>query len=492
MTSGCCSPRASSEFSLAIHCCSWRSTGWGHAAPASCLRSMRPWRPCWAGCCWVNPCRRLQLGASPWWPEGCLPSCSAIAATSTLEAVNGMLWVGVVIGLGAALGQAIGAIIARPLMQAGIDPFMASLLRIGVAAACLSALLLHPCLRSCSTRPSPSGLRPYNPLGFPGIGCWHDAAVVCALRRQDRHRLHDLVHNTGHHPAIAVVEDGAKASRRRMGRGGTGDGGHGVVVCGEGIDPWQNERVRRSGGHRRDFIQVVEDRNAALPCDSHIIVSTFPVTGQPQHRITEHEKAMGRGVQHLVIKRIPDSLPPCCLPNGKGNPFANHGHMALLEEGPRRDSSSFRLAAILPGSSPVPERYGPAIKIIIGFVVISFSCGKELRQLTMIRAIACNFVQSFGMLTKQRKQFLLDRLARDGRIVAKELSEELVLSEDTIRRDLRELSAKGSARTGAWRGLASLTDDRHPGCAPDIGNRRETSTRKLRCQVHRGWPIRLH
>jgi DeoR/GlpR family transcriptional regulator of sugar metabolism len=47
------------------------------------------------------------------------------------------------------------------------------------------------------------------------------------------------------------------------------------------------------------------------------------------------------------------------------------------------------------------------------------------------------------MLTKQRKQFLLDRLARDGRIVAKELSEELDLSEDTIRRDLRELAAEG-------------------------------------------------
>jgi DeoR/GlpR family transcriptional regulator of sugar metabolism len=47
------------------------------------------------------------------------------------------------------------------------------------------------------------------------------------------------------------------------------------------------------------------------------------------------------------------------------------------------------------------------------------------------------------MLTKQRKKFLLDRLARDGRIVAKEASAELALSEDTIRRDLRELAAEG-------------------------------------------------
>jgi DeoR/GlpR family transcriptional regulator of sugar metabolism len=47
------------------------------------------------------------------------------------------------------------------------------------------------------------------------------------------------------------------------------------------------------------------------------------------------------------------------------------------------------------------------------------------------------------MLTQQRKKLLVDRLARDGRIIAKEVSQELVVSEDTIRRDLRELAADG-------------------------------------------------
>ena len=47
------------------------------------------------------------------------------------------------------------------------------------------------------------------------------------------------------------------------------------------------------------------------------------------------------------------------------------------------------------------------------------------------------------MLTEQRKQLLLTRLAKDGRIVAKELSIELGLFEDTIRRDLRELAGEG-------------------------------------------------
>jgi DeoR/GlpR family transcriptional regulator of sugar metabolism len=47
------------------------------------------------------------------------------------------------------------------------------------------------------------------------------------------------------------------------------------------------------------------------------------------------------------------------------------------------------------------------------------------------------------MLTRQRKELLLSRLKRDGQIVARSLSEELGLSEDTIRRDLRELAAEG-------------------------------------------------
>lgn len=47
------------------------------------------------------------------------------------------------------------------------------------------------------------------------------------------------------------------------------------------------------------------------------------------------------------------------------------------------------------------------------------------------------------MLAAQRKELLLDRLSADGRIVAKDLALELGLSEDSIRRDLRELAAAG-------------------------------------------------
>jgi len=47
------------------------------------------------------------------------------------------------------------------------------------------------------------------------------------------------------------------------------------------------------------------------------------------------------------------------------------------------------------------------------------------------------------MLTAQRKHFLLEKLRHDGRLVARALSIELAVSEDTIRRDLRELARDG-------------------------------------------------
>ena len=47
------------------------------------------------------------------------------------------------------------------------------------------------------------------------------------------------------------------------------------------------------------------------------------------------------------------------------------------------------------------------------------------------------------MLTQQRKQYLLDLLQREGQLVAKAVSDALGLSEDTIRRDLRELAKDG-------------------------------------------------
>ena len=47
------------------------------------------------------------------------------------------------------------------------------------------------------------------------------------------------------------------------------------------------------------------------------------------------------------------------------------------------------------------------------------------------------------LLSAERRQAILDALGRDGKVVAAQLVRELGVSEDTIRRDLRELAAQG-------------------------------------------------
>lgn len=47
------------------------------------------------------------------------------------------------------------------------------------------------------------------------------------------------------------------------------------------------------------------------------------------------------------------------------------------------------------------------------------------------------------MLSSQRKQHILEQLAADGQVLSKDLSARFAVSEDTIRRDLRELAAEG-------------------------------------------------
>lgn len=48
------------------------------------------------------------------------------------------------------------------------------------------------------------------------------------------------------------------------------------------------------------------------------------------------------------------------------------------------------------------------------------------------------------MLTEQRHLAILDELQRSGRVLARELAERLQVSEDTVRRDLRELAQRGA------------------------------------------------
>ncbi|UVV70733.1 DMT family transporter [Brucella anthropi] len=60
------------------------------------------------------------------------------------ETIKGPLWLGILVGLLAALSQAVGSLIARPVMATGIDPVVASMVRVAVAALCLTMLTQLP------------------------------------------------------------------------------------------------------------------------------------------------------------------------------------------------------------------------------------------------------------------------------------------------------------------------------------------------------------
>lgn len=61
-----------------------------------------------------------------------------------LEHLQGGLRSGVIFGLGAALGQAVGALIARPLMAEGLDPYVGSLIRVGASGLAMGVLATLP------------------------------------------------------------------------------------------------------------------------------------------------------------------------------------------------------------------------------------------------------------------------------------------------------------------------------------------------------------
>ena len=78
----------------------------------------------------------------------------------TWENIRGPVWIGVLVGLAAALSQSVGSLIARPIMETGADPVAASSIRVGVAA--IGLLLL--------TRLPFSWVKPAGRLTLPVVG----------------------------------------------------------------------------------------------------------------------------------------------------------------------------------------------------------------------------------------------------------------------------------------------------------------------------------
>src|SRR6185503_19865789 len=65
-----------------------------------------------------------------------------------------------------------------------------------------------------------------------------------------------------------------------------------------------------------------------------------------------------------------------------------------------------------------------------------------------------------GMLTEERRHVILERLRTDGKVVATELTADLGVSPDTVRRDLRELADAGLLRRVHGGALPAAVGDR--------------------------------
>ncbi len=76
------------------------------------------------------------------------------------EELHGSLFVAIGLGFLAALGHALGALFARPVMEAGVDPLLATLIRVGVSVVGYLLLWLLPYRE----------LRAKEALGIRGVG----------------------------------------------------------------------------------------------------------------------------------------------------------------------------------------------------------------------------------------------------------------------------------------------------------------------------------
>jgi DeoR/GlpR family transcriptional regulator of sugar metabolism len=89
------------------------------------------------------------------------------------------------------------------------------------------------------------------------------------------------------------------------------------------------------------------------------------------------------------------------------------------------------------------------------------------------------------MLTSQRKSTILATLRRDGQVIARQMAEQIAVSEDTIRRDLREMAAEGLLKR-VHGGAMPLTPE-----LPDFSTRRNLSSEiKQRLGAHAAGMIR--
>jgi len=190
------------------------------------------------------------------------------------------------------------------------------------------------------------------------------------------------------------------------------------------------------------------DGQSTFAGEAHILVGSLGGAGNAEDSIAAPQQAIGNWIEILLCDGISQANGAGLLHERKSHPFSDHGNVSGFVDLGRE------------GLEPV-EVFGNQAGIVVGagtvgagnqdhHGLVHSASRSEYSGVVQFRASSCINVQnaaglcdSVFVLTTQRKQHILEVLRRSGQVIAKELSDELGLSEDTIRRDLRELAAEG-------------------------------------------------
>lgn len=101
---------------------------------------------------------------------------------SPVSRLSGKLWLGIILGVTTAFGQALGTLLARPAMASGVEPFSAMAVRTGVAAVLFIATAAIPASRGLSSayRLKPMAIAMASAFLGTGIGM---ALLMAALHK---------------------------------------------------------------------------------------------------------------------------------------------------------------------------------------------------------------------------------------------------------------------------------------------------------------------
>ena len=134
------------------------------------------------------------------------------------EQIRGALLAGLAFGLLAGLGRATGSLLARPILAGGMDPYFASLIRVGTSALAMTAMSLTPLAPPSPTRPSARVLALTGAAAVIGLflGVTLFLFALSGGERDHRHAVRDL---SGHHPAPDLGAHRPAPAPARLGRG---------------------------------------------------------------------------------------------------------------------------------------------------------------------------------------------------------------------------------------------------------------------------------